>query len=396
MVSCEESMRALAFSARGQSLIGQEMFKVLERARHIEEAGVKIFHLELGNPRLPPPPQIVAGTISSLQRGDVGYTYSAGLPALREAIAERYSAHHGCALDERNVVISPANFLISQFLDLVCNREDRVAFFTPAFPTYWAAAAHIGLAVVAVPLDAKADYRLTMHDVDVAIAARPRAILVNSANNPTGAVYSQSVLDYLAQRCESLGIWLLSDETYGDIAYGASFYTLARTGLPHVVVMSSFSKIFSVPGFRMGYAIAHAAVVNKLTLSNSTQLSCLPAFTQIGCIEGLKVIDDYTAAVRERFSRTNAEISDLVNRSNLIQCVIPTAGFYVFADVSAVTDDDMDFSQRLLERSHVAVTPGRSFGSEYSRHVRVATCGHYDDVREGVVRLIDFARTLVG
>jgi aspartate/methionine/tyrosine aminotransferase len=158
--------------------------------------------------------------------------------------------------------------------------------------------------------------------------------------------------------------------------------------------MSSFSKIFSVPGFRMGYAIAHPAVVDKLTLSLSTQLSCLSAFTQLGCVEGLKVIDRYTADLRDRFRRTNAAISELVNRSNVMRCAAPAAGFYVFVDISAISQDDMDFCQRLLEERYVAITPGRSFGAAYSRHVRLATCGRYEDVQEGVMRLIDFAQAL--
>lgn len=384
----------LAFSTRGNALIGQAMFQVLESARRLEESGVKILHLELGNPRLPPPPQIIAATIAALQGGDVGYTFSAGLPALKQAIASRYNVRHHCALGEKNVVISPANFLISQFLDLFCDRGDKVVFFTPAFPTYWAAAAHIGLEVVPVPLEPKRRYELTHVEIDAALAARPRAIVVNSPNNPTGAVYARAALDYLADCCETAGIWLLSDETYGDIAYGAAFHTLAKKRLPHVVVMSSFSKIFSVPGFRMGYAVAHPAVAEKFILSLSTQLSCLSAFTQLGCVAGLKVIDRYTADLRDRFRRTNAAIGDLINRSNLLRCTAPAAGFYVFVDISSISDNDADFCQRLLEEQHVAIMPGRSFGAAYARHVRLATCGHPEDVQEGVTRLVDLARQL--
>ncbi len=384
----------LAFSSRGNALIGQAMFQVLDGARRLEESGVKILHLELGNPRLPPPPQIVAATIAALQKGDVGYTYSAGLPALRQAIASRYNVRHHCAVGEKHVVISPANFLIGQFLDLCCDRGDRVAFFTPAFPTYWAAAAHIGLEVVPVPLDPKRRYELTHVEIDAALAARPRAIVVNSPNNPTGAVYARAALDYLADCCETAGIWLLADETYGEIAYGAAFHTLAKKRLPHVVVMSSFSKIFAIPGFRMGYAIAHPAVADKLIQSLSTQLSCLSAFTQQGCVAGLKVIDRYAADLRDRFRGINAAISDLINRSNLLRCTAPAAGFYLFVDISSLSDNDLEFCQRLLEEQHVAIMPGRSFGAAYAHHVRLATCGRSEEVQEGVTRLMDLARQL--
>ena len=388
--------RQLRFSARGDALIGQEMFKVLDRARKIEEGGGKVIHLELGNPRLPPPPGLVEATIQTLQRHDVGYTYSGGLPLLRQTIAKRYRDAHHCAVTEANIVVSPANFLINQFLDLVCDRGDRVVFFTPAFPTYWAAAAHIGLKVDEVALDPASGYDLTTADVDAAIALRPRAILINSANNPTGAVYAREVLDYLAARCAQAGIWILSDETYGDIAYGRNFYTLAEAGARHIVVMCSFSKIFSVPGYRLGFAVAAPDIVEKLSLSVSTQLSCLPIFTQLGCVEGLKVIDDYTHALRERFATTNAECAKIINESNVLQCSNPAAGFYVFVDLASLDIDDMAFCQRLLDECSVAVTPGRSFGPAYKHHIRIATCGEWPAVQEGVMRTIEMSRRLAG
>jgi aspartate/methionine/tyrosine aminotransferase len=141
----------LSFSRRGGALIGQEMFKVLDRARKLEEQGARILHLELGNPRNAPPPEIVEATTAALSEGRLGYSSSAGLPALRQAIAERYSGHCGRSLGEDHVVVSPANLMINQFLDLVCDRGDRVVFFTPAFPSYWAAAEHIGLVTGVVP-----------------------------------------------------------------------------------------------------------------------------------------------------------------------------------------------------------------------------------------------------
>jgi aspartate/methionine/tyrosine aminotransferase len=386
----------LKFSARGDALIGQEMFKVLERARKIEEAGGTVIHLELGNPRLPPPPGLVEATIETLKRYDVGYTYSGGLPVLRQTIAKRYRDAHHCAVTEANVVVSPANFLINQFLDLCCDRGDSVVFFTPAFPTYWAAAAHIGLRVEEVALGAERGYDLTRADVDAAVAKRPRAILVNSANNPTGAVYSREVLEYLSDRCGEAGIWILSDETYGDIAYGRPFYTMAEPSARHVVVMCSFSKIFSVPGYRLGFAVAAPDVIAKLSLSVSTQLSCLPIFTQLGCVEGLKVIDEYTGALRERFARTNSECAEIINETNILRCAAPAAGFYVFVDLAGLDIDDMTFCQRLLDECSVAVTPGRSFGPAYKHHIRIATCGEWPSVREGVVRTIALSRRLAG
>jgi len=382
------------FSFRGEALIGQQMFKVLEDARQLEQRGERVYHLELGNPRLNPPEGAIDEVVASLRRSEVGYTYSSGVPALRQAVARLYHTALGLSLSEGNVVISPANLIINQFLDIVCNRGDQVVFFTPAFPTYWAAATHIGLNVTSVPLSPETGYALTHDAIDQAMAAQPKAIIVNSANNPTGAVYSQDVLDRLVAECAKRGIWLLSDETYGDISFGRQFYSLAphvAAGELRLVVMSSFSKIFSVPGFRTGYILAHPMVAEKFSLSVSTLISCLPIFTQLGCVEALNTFSEYTASVRTRCSSITAWCTDVLRQSNRISFTPPDAGFYFFLDISACGLDDFAFAERLLAEQHTAVIPGSSFGEAYTSHIRIATCGLEEDVRAGVQRILAFA-----
>ncbi len=385
-----------AFSLRGERLIGQEMFRVMDRAQVLERQGHRIYHLELGNPRMAPPAEIVEAAVQALQGRQLGYAPMAGLPELRAALADRYASLTGQAVTAAHVVISPANLLIHQFLDITCNPGERVVLFTPAFPSYWAAAAHLGLEVMPVPLTERDGFHLSPQAVDSAMAARPRAIIVNNANNPTGAVYAPAMLRDLAARCEEAGIWLLSDETYADLTFDRAFRTLASPKAGHVVVISSFSKVLSVPGFRTGYALAHEAVTTKLALSNSTLYSCLPAFTQMGCLAGLSVLDRYAEEVREHGSRLIESCVHLMNQSGTLHCNNPESGFYLFVDIAATGLDDMTFCRRLLEEHHTAVTPGRCFGESYASFIRLATCGHEDDVREGVSRTIAFAQKLGG
>ncbi len=385
-----------AFSSRGERLIGQEMFRVLDRAQALERQGHRIYHLELGNPRIPPPVKILEAAINELQAKHVEYAPMAGLQELRTAVAERYASLIGKPIAPSQVVISPANMLIHQFLDITCNPGDRVVLFTPAFPSYWAAAAHLELEVMPVTLPSRDGFRLSRLSIDVALAAKPKAIIVNSANNPTGAVYEPAVLQELAARCGQAGIWLLSDETYADLTFDGSHVSLAAPQVGHVVAMSSFSKVLSIPGFRTGYALAHEAVVAKLALSNSTLYSCLPGFTQSGCIAGLSVLDAYAAEVRARNQRLIATCHDRLTQSGLLHGHHPEAGFYLFVDITGTGLDDMTFCRRLLEEQHTAVTPGRCFGEAYASHIRLAVCGLEEDVLEGVSRTIAFAQKLGG
>ncbi len=386
----------VSFSSRGKQLIGQEMFRVLDRAQALERQGHRIYHLELGNPRMAPPAQILEAAIAELHAKHVGYAPMAGLQELRAALSDRYTSLSGKPIAASNVVISPANMLIHQFLDITCNPGDRVVLFTPAFPSYWAAAAHLQLEVVPVALPARDGFLLSRPAIDAAFAAKPKAIIVNSANNPTGAVYDPAILHELVARCGQAGIWLLSDETYADLTFNGSHVSLAAPQLGHVVVMSSFSKVLSVPGFRTGYALAHEAVVAKLALSNSTLYSCLPGFTQVGCLAGLSVLDAYAAEVRARNRRLIATCHDRITHAGLLQCHRPDAAFYLFVDIARTGLDDMTFCRRLLEEEHTAATPGRSFGDAYASYIRLALCGQEEDVLEGVSRTIAFAEKLGG
>lgn len=395
-MTLSQVLTALPFSTRGEHLIGQEMFKVMDRAQMLEREGHYVYHLELGNPRIAPPPEIVEATIAAIHAKQLGYAPMAGLRELRAALASRYARRTGRLLNEHHVVISPANLLINQFLDLTCNPGDRVVLFTPAFPSYWAATAHIGLDVVPVALTQDNGFHVAESHINAAIAARPKAIIVNSANNPTGAVYTKPMLELLAQRCEKERIWLLSDETYAELSFGWPFFSLASCEAPQLVVMSSFSKVFSIPGYRVGYALAHPAVADKLALSTSTLISCLPSFTQLGCLAGLSVINRYVDRVKTHCNRVTGVCTTLVNRSGILRCASPESGFYLFVDIEGTGMDDATFCKRLLEERYTAVTPGRSFGARCSSFVRIATCGQEQDVLEGVRRVIDFARQLRG
>jgi len=387
---------AFPFSARAERLIGQEMFKVMDRAQSLEREGYTIYHLELGNPRFPPPHEILDATLNAIQTKQLGYAPMAGIRELRDAIAERVSRKTGCLISGESVAISPANLLISQFLDVTCNAGDRVVLFTPAFPSYWAAASHIGLTVIPVPLSQNNGFHLDEPQIDAAIAAQPKAIIVNSANNPTGAVYTRSMLTLLAQRCEQERIWLLSDETYAELAFGWPFFSLTSREWPQLVVMSSFSKVFSIPGYRVGYALAHPAVVDKLALSTSTLISCLPIFSQVGCLVGLSVLDRYAEGIRAECRRVTSACLELINHSGIVRSAMPESGFYLFLDISRTGLDDITFCKHLLEERHTAVTPGRSFGLGCESFVRIATCGQEEDVMEGVRRVVDLAVELGG
>ena len=216
----------LKFSKRGEALIGQEMFHILERANEIERSGEKVYHLELGEPKMYPPGRIINKTIISLLENKVGYSPSGGLLTLRKEIASYHSEKLNNKLKFQNVIISPANLLIFQFLDIVCEVDDTVVLFTPAFPTYIAACNYIGVRTRTVPLSIDDGFQLTKKHIDEALSLKPKTIIINSGNNPTGAVYDKEVLGYLLEKSVQKDCWILSDETYGMLSFNKSFFSM--------------------------------------------------------------------------------------------------------------------------------------------------------------------------
>lgn len=378
----------LEFSRRGNALIGQEMFRILDWTKKFEQEGERIFHLELGEPKIAPPKEIIDETISALQNGKVGYCSSAGLLELREKIAEYYSKLFS-NIDISNIAVSPANLLISQFLDIVCDYGDRIVLFPPFFPTYLAASKYIGLDVQYVYLSPESGFQLTKENIDKAFVYNPKVIIVNSGNNPTGAIYSKEVLVYLANKCKETGCWLLSDETYSKLNYNKEYYSLVNHKFPKLMVITSFSKMFAVPGFRTGVAIADPRVIEKITLSSSTLYSCLPIFVQLGVCVGVHSINSIMKEVITHYKRVIRECMKIISTTDIIFCNEPDAGFYLFLDIGKTCMDDIEFTKQLLVKYKTAVTPGESFG--YKGFVRASISGEPSNVIEGIRRLVDFA-----
>ena len=158
-----------------------------------------------------------------------------------------------------------------------------------------------------------------------------------------------------------------------------------------LIVVSSFSKAFSIPGYRTGYALAHPLVIAKLTLSCSTLFSCLPSFTQEGCVAALQVGETYLHDVRTHYSRITEQCAHLINQSKILSCSVPDSAFYLFIHIGETRLNAYEFCEKLLQERQTALTPGNSFGPGLDAFVRASVSGPEDEVLEGIGRLVDFS-----
>lgn len=390
--------RGIKFSERGKALIGQEMFRLLDLAKAFEREGKHVYHLELGEPKNYrgsknyPPGRVINKTIISLLNSDVGYTSSSGLLPLRQKIADYYSKKFAKQIKTENIVISPANMLIYQILDIICETNDKVALFTPTFPSYIASCRYIGVTIHQVPLSIDNGFQLTKDNIDNAFSLKPKIIFVNSGNNPTGAVYDEEILEYLLRQAIKHDCWVVSDETYGMLNYNKEYFSMINLDYEKLIVISSFSKVFNIPGYRIGYAVADPRVIDKISLSSSTLYSCLPIFTQEGVMEGIAIIDDFAEDRKKYYKKLSNECLKILNKSNYLVAVKPESAFYLFIDIRKLKVDDKIFCSRLLEEYRTVATPGTSFG--YGGFIRASFCGNIDDVKKGLRQIVSFSELL--
>lgn len=371
------------------SLVGQEMFAILDRALNIERGGQKVFHLELGDPALPAQEKIINETIEGLRGGAWHYGSSAGNLDFRNSLANFNNFFFDSKIVGENIVVAPANFFITAFLSLVCDKGDRVLLITPCFPTYIASASMLGLEIVEYATGPENGYIPKEPIFDLIKKVKPKAIIVNSANNPTGSLYSEGFLEDLVIAAKNAGSWVLSDETYGLISYDNKYYSLINSDYDKLVVLSSLSKIFSIPGLRVGYCISRSSIfIGWLVKYLSTTISCIPPFIQVGCTEylsDLKGVSNDIQAVNTLYAkRCNFIFDEIPSLSHLV--LRPKSAFYLFLPLPNHIDGKI-FSVDLINSSHVAVTPGVSFGNDFKSYVRATFCGADEDVIEGIKRV---------
>ena len=388
----------LDISNRGKNLLGQEMFKILDQAKKLESLGKKIIHLELGQARFTPPVGVKASLISSLDKKKVGYSSSYGLEILRKNLANKLNKKYGFDLKLENVLISTANLLITECIHLLADKNDKVAFFSPTFPTYIAATKFLENSIVDIPLKFENSFQLTFNDIDEAIIKKPKVIIINSANNPTGQVYSKEVIDYLVEKTRLHNIWLISDETYGELCFNDEFTSLSNYSLDHIIVISSFSKIYSIPGFRLGYAISNSSIIEKLSLSNSTLVSCFPIFTQEALVDAVIKDSNYLGRINQYLLQLTNQLKDSVQSSRPFydSIVFPKSGFYLFINIKKTKLTSFDFSNKLLSEYFVATTPGKCFGESFDDFIRISYTGEKNEVLKGMTILKNFYLSLIG
>jgi aspartate/methionine/tyrosine aminotransferase len=362
---------------------------VMSEAAAIERDGGVITHMEVGQPGHPAPEAARKAAIAALEAGRVPYTEALGIRPLRERIAEHYRETHDVDVNPGRVIVttgSSGGFTLA-FLSMF-EHGDRVAISRPGYPAYRNILKALGLTSVEIATTAATRFALAPATVAEAHAATPLSgVLAMSPANPTGVVMTPDALRDLAHWCRDNGLWFISDEIYHGLTYGQAKAETALRFSDDAVIINSFSKYFCMTGWRVGWMVVPERLVRPIERLQQNFSISVPYLSQIAALAAFDGQQEMEG-VRRQYARNRDILMDGLPKIGLGRFLPIDGAFYVYVDVSALTNNSMDFCKRAIREAGVAITPGLDFDPEEGkRFVRLSFAGTEQDMHDAVGKL---------
>jgi aspartate aminotransferase len=377
--------------ARRMSRLGTETaFEVLNKARALERQGKSIIHLEIGEPDFDTPANVVEAAVDALHKGWTHYGPSAGLPELRQTIADYVSRTRGVKVVPEEVVVVPGGKPIIFFTILALIDEgDEVIYPNPGFPIYESMIQYVGGKAVPIHLKEDCDFSLDVNELAALISDRTKLIILNSPQNPTGGVMPRSDVEQVAKVIDDRNILVLSDEIYSRLLFeGEHFSIMSVPGMQErTILLDGFSKTYAMTGWRMGYGVMRADLAAHITRLMTNSNSCTASFTQIAGIEALR--GDQTSVERmcAEFKRRRDVFVAGLNKIKGFSCRMPKGAFYVFPNITKTGWKSKPLADALLEQAGVAALSGTSFGAFGEGYLRFSVANSLENLQEALDRI---------
>lgn len=364
---------------------------VLRAANELAAGGADVIHFEVGQPSTPAPRTVIAAAEAALRRDVLGYTDALGLPALRESIARHYRAAYGVAVDPARIIVttgSSAGFILA-FL-AAFDAGDRIALAAPSYPAYRNILAALDLVPVELPAGPPERFQATL-DLIRAAQGRIDGLIVASPANPTGSMVEPAALAAIAAHCDAAGIRLISDEIYHRLTYDKAAATAASAS-GNAIVINSFSKYYSMTGWRIGWMIVPAGMLRAVECLAQNLFISPPSLAQHAALAAFDATDELDANCR-RYAENRALLLDELPKAGFEQFAPPDGAFYLYADIAALTNDSREFCRRMLREIGVACTPGVDFDPARGHAtMRLCFAGSTADIAEAARRLRHWKR----
>jgi aspartate/methionine/tyrosine aminotransferase len=375
----------------------ESAFSIMQRANALEAQGKSVVHLEIGQPDFKTPRNVIDAACRALNEGKTGYTPTAGIPPLREAIAKHCRDYKNVEVEMEEVVVVPGGKPVMFYtLLMLAQSGDEVIYPNPGFPIYESVIKFSGAKPVPMPLLEEKNFRVDLERLRRDINSKTKLIIVNNPSNPTGGVLSREDITAIADMVRGKGIYVMSDEIYDRIIFGEKPVSIAAMpGMKDwTIILDGFSKTFAMTGWRLGFGVMNKELAAHMTMLMANSNSCSASMTQWAAIEALQGPQESVREMVAAFKERRDYLIGALNAIDGVHCVLPEGAFYAFPNISSFGLTSARFADRLLEEGGVAAAGGTAFGEFGEGFIRLSYANSLENLKIAVDRIAKFTQTL--
>src|SRR5580692_1561374 len=380
----------LRLAGRMSRLGTETAFEVLNRARALEKQGKEIVHLEIGEPDFDTPANVVEAGVDALQQGWTHYGPAAGLPELRQTIADYVSRTRNVPVSSDEVIVVPGGKPIIFFTILaLIESGDEVIYPNPGFPIYESMVNYSVGKAIPIPLREDRDFSVDVKELASLINDHTRLIILNSPHNPTGGVLMKKDVLQIAEAIGDRNIMVLSDEIYSRLQYdGEHFSIMSVPGFKErTILLDGFSKTYAMTGWRLGYGVMRPDLALHITRLATNSTSCTASFTQIAGVEALKGDQSSVDKMSAEFIRRRDAFVAGLNKIKGFSCRMPKGAFYAFPNITKTGWPSKKLADALLEQGGVACLSGTAFGGYGEGYLRFSVANSLENLNKALSRI---------
>ena len=363
------------------------VMQLLERAKELEAEGRKIIHMEIGEPDFSTPASVIEAAQRHLVSGDNFYTPSTGAPELQQALANWYKTEYGVDVAPERILITPGTSgAFSLIYAVLLEAGESVLLSDPGYPCQRNFIRLAGATPINIPVGPNSQYHLSDELIHTCWRHETRAAVLINPSNPTGTMIDGAGIKAIATACKDHDGYLISDEIYHGLTYGAKAHCALEFD-QNAIIVNGFSKRWAMTGWRVGWVIVPEKLIDACRRVMQNIFIAAPTLSQHAAITALSADDD-TEAMRLAYDERRHYLLQALPELGFDIVVEPQGAFYIYANVENLTSDSRTFCWDMLEKAGVAITPGEDFGAyRADQHVRFSYATGMDDIREGISRI---------
>jgi aspartate aminotransferase len=380
----------LRLASRMSRLGTETAFEVLNRARALEKQGKEIIHLEIGEPDFDTPANVIEAGVDALHKGWTHYGPAAGLPDLRQTIADYVSRTRNVPVSSEEVVVVPGGKPIIFFTILaLIDAGDEVLYPNPGFPIYESMINYSLGKAIPIPLREDRDFSVDVQELASLITDRTKLIILNSPHNPTGGVLTKKDILQIAEAIGDRNILILSDEIYSRLIYeGDHFSIMSVPGFKdRTILLDGFSKTYAMTGWRLGYGVMRPDLAIHISRLVTNSTSCTASFTQIAGIEALQGDQSSVDKISAEFKNRRDVFVTGLNKIKGFSCRVPKGAFYAFPNITKTGWSSKKLADAMLEQAGVACLSGTAFGEYGEGYLRFSVANSLENLNKALAKI---------